>query len=157
MANKYSRLYDKACDQFNTNFRELFDYLSDEYNLKDEKYRIEKLAAVVKEKYSLHALIEGYKYHYTKNLDKAHVPEEIAPSCILILKYAASLLGDEPATKLEIGKLESAMVFNRVDERELILKLTEIVKRINKLLPSQMMAPKKKKAPVKSAGKSDLP
>ena len=155
MANKYSRLYDKACGQFDTNFREVFDYLSDEYNLKNDDYRIDKLLAVVKERYSLHALIEGYKYHYSKNVKAPYVIEEIAPSCILILKHAAFLLADDPITKQEIGELESAMVFNRIDEKTLFKKLTKMIRTIDKLAPLKITAQTKKKSPVKSSGSND--
>jgi len=142
--------------QFNTNFREVFDYHSAEYNLKEVNYRIEKLVAVVKERCSLYSLVEGYKYYYSKKAEKPYVTDKINPSCILILKYAAFLLGDDPDSNLEVGKLESAMVFNRIDERELLTKLTEFIKGIPKLPPSKITKPKAEKSLVKSLGSKEV-
>jgi hypothetical protein len=140
MKKKHLDTYYEVCNKFNTNLRNIFDYLSSDYKDKDDNYRFVTLSKIIKAKYDLHEILDGYKIDYIQNNEKPYVVDALPESIIYLLKDGTSMFGMSTISKEEIHKLERDIMLNlrAVSENELLdplitfLKLTPDIKKIEK-------------------------
>lgn len=146
MKKIYLDTYYEVCDKFNTNFRNIFDYLSSEYKDKDDNYRFSTLTKIIQDNYDLQEVLEGYKVDYIENVEKPYVVDSIPLSIFYLLKYGTSHLGMRTISESDIGNLEKAIhlklkeVSDKILLNQLImfLKVNPDIKHIEKSVENKL-------------------
>ena len=111
------KIYFDACEKFDTNFKEVFNFLSEDYQQKGNSYRFELLYDIYHKKFNLQEILKSFKYHnhYSENITFS-----ISLSLFFFIKYIKAYHTTEPEDDVSINLLENQVRAKKISEEKLM-------------------------------------